>query len=143
MQDMTLHPDWSAHYDMGNTSLLDIYGAFAASDLSFRIPLLVNQAPQTISVAALLQYDLPELYMQVVQGLADFRQEACRDPGSAEARLFSKAACQGMAILACLLETPRQVAKLADAHLMKKQSDSQQGVSGVDVMMRLDKEVTG
>ena len=142
MQDVTLHPDWSICFEMGNKSLLDIYGAFAASDLNFRIPLMVNQMPQTISLAALLQYDLPELYMQTIQGLADFKQKACRDPGSAEARIFSKASCQGMAILACILETPRQVAKLADAHLMKKQSDSHQGISGVDVMMRLDTEVT-
>ena len=141
MQDVTLHPDWNLCFNMGSRSLLDIYTAFAASDLSFRIPLVVNNKRQNISLATLLQQDLCELYMQTIAGLADFAPRAFSGPDTAEGRHFGLAACQSLAMIACMIETPGQIAKLADHHLMKHASKGQQAVSGVAMMARLDQTV--
>ena len=142
MQDVTLHPDWSLCYNMGNRSLLDIYTAFAASDLSFSIPLVVNSKRQNVSLATLLQQDLCQLYMQTMAGLANIAPRAFDGPGTAEGRLFSIATCQSLAMIACFIEAPDQMAKLVDHHLMKHAAGGHQAISGVDVMTCLDLTVS-
>ena len=141
VQDVTLHPDWNACFNMGNKCLLDIYTAFSASDLSFELPLLVNNTRQDVSLGTLLQHDLCNMYMQALAGLADFAPRAFAGPDIPEGRHFSQAACQCMAMIACLIEVPGQIARLADNHLMKHASRDQQTVSGVDLMARLDQTV--
>lgn len=140
LQDVRLHPDWSDCYNMGSKSLLDIHTAFAASDLSFRVPLWVNNKRQNVSLATLFQQNLGELYMQAVAGLHDFAPQARAGPDSKEGHHLSMGACQSQALMACLLETPSQIAKLADAHLMKHAKEGR-GVSGEDVMRRLEEGV--
>lgn len=138
-----MHPDWSICYNMGSRSLLDIYTAFAASDLSFTIPLVVNNKRQNVSLANLLQHDLCGLYMQTMAGLADFAPRALDGPGTADGRLFSIATCQSLAMIACFIEAPDQMAKLVDNHLMKHAAGGHhQAVSGVDVMRLLDQMVS-
>ncbi|KAK9848670.1 hypothetical protein WJX84_010158 [Apatococcus fuscideae] len=138
LQDVKLHQDWDACFNMGNKCLLDIYTAFAASDLSFEIPLMVDDKRQCVSLAILLKYDLCELYMQTIAGLADFAPHAFTGPDTPAGRRFSQAACQCMAMTACLIETPGQIARLADNHLMKHAARGQHAVSGVELMRRLD-----
>lgn len=131
---------------MGSRSLLDIYTAFAASDLSFTIPLVVNNKRQNVSLANLLQHDLCGLYMQTMAGLADFALRALDGPGTADGRLlrlFSIATCQSLAMIACFIEAPDQMAKLVDHHLMKHGAGGHhQAISGVDVMTLLDRTVS-
>ncbi|KAK9827492.1 hypothetical protein WJX74_005388 [Apatococcus lobatus] len=142
LQDLSQHPGWAVCSHMGNECLLDIYTAFAASDLSFKMTLLVGNTQQIVSLGTLCQHNLCDLYMQSIAGLADFAPRALNGPETADGRHFSQAACQCMAMIACLFEMPGHTAKLADLHLMKHAAGGQQSVSGTDLMMRLDQALS-
>lgn len=126
---------------MGGKSLLDVYAAFATSTTSFRLPLLVNGTQQFFSLAMLMQLDMPLLYRQSVAGLAAFASQACHDADSPAGQLFSKGACQSLAIAVCALETPHHSTNLYTQYSMKDSSMRQGQVTGHDIMHRLEQKV--
>lgn len=141
LQAIILHPDYHTHYDLGGNSLLDVYAAFASSTMSFRLPLFVNGRQQLFSLATLMQLDMPLLYRQSVAGLATFAGQACQDSDSPAGQLFSKGACQSLAVAVCALETPHHSANLYNQYSMKDSSVHQGEVTGRDIMHRLELQV--
>lgn len=73
--------------------------------------------------------------------MANFAPRTFNGPESADGRHFGLAACQSLAMIACMIETSGQIAKLADHLLMKHATAGQQAVSGGDMMARLDQTV--
>lgn len=143
LQALQLHPDWHTHYDLSGNSLLDVYAAFKSSNMSFRLPLFANGKQQFVALSTIMRLDMPSLYVQSIAGLASFafENQACQDPDSLAGRLFTKGACQSLAMGVCMLEAPHHSEKLCDEYQMKDSSMVQGQVTGVDIMHRLNQQV--
>ena len=145
LQALQLHPDWHKHYDLSGNSLLDIYAAFKSSNMSFRLPLWANGTQELVPLSTIMQLNMPSLYVKSVAGLASFAfgNQACQDldPGSPAGQLFTKGACQSLAMGVCLLQAPHHCKQLCDEYMMKDSSSRHGQVTGLDIMHRLNQQV--
>ena len=111
--------------------------------MSFKLSLYANGTQQFIPLSTIMRLDMPSLYVQSIAGLAKFafENQACQDQDSLAGRLFTKGACQSLAMGVCMLEAPHHCEKLCDEYQMKDSSMHQEQVTGVDIMHRLNQQV--
>lgn len=145
LQGLQLHPDWRNYYDLRGNSLLDIYAAFRASNMSFRLPLYANGKQQLVSLSTIMRLDMPSLYVKTMAGLASFvfGNPDCQDfdQGSPAGHLFTTGACQSLAMGVCLLQAPHHLEKMCDQYMMKDSSSHREQVTGLDIMHQLNQKV--